>query len=82
MQEISLTVHLYGEDLINESNWEPIRCEVIGPFGSVVYHAVKDARGFLFLNRNEGGLNGYHESLRGLIMSALMSGNSKVYSLS
>ena len=81
MQEISLTIHLYGEELINESNWEPIRCEVFGPFGSVVYHAVKDSRGFLFLNRNEGGLNGYHDTLRDLILSALMRSNTKVYTL-
>jgi len=82
MQEISLTLHLYGESFIDESNWEPIRCEVQGPFGPVVYRVVKDGRGFLFLNRNEGGLNGYHESLKELIVSVLMKPNIKVYSLS
>lgn len=79
MQELTLTLHLYGEELIQESNWEPLRCQVSGPFGPVDYHAVKDARGFLFLNRNEGGLNGYHTTLRELVINTLLKPNTRVF---
>jgi hypothetical protein len=80
MQEITLTLTLYGEEFLSEDqDWSRIRCKNSGPVGIEVYHVIKEERGFLFLNPNQGGFNGYHHTLKDLVINALLRSNTKVF---
>lgn len=79
MTELILKISLLNEDLINDSKIDRILCKVKGNMGETIYHVIKEERGYLFLNKNEGGLNGYHKTVKELITSALSRQNTKVF---
>lgn len=80
MQEITLDLTLYGEEYLKEGqDWSRIRCEHIGPTGSELYHVIREPRGFMFLNPAQGGFNGYHPTLKDLVINALLRAKTRVF---
>lgn len=81
MQEITLNLTLYGLEFLTDGNIGSIKCEAGNSLNPVVYQILKEARGYLFFNPTEGGLNGYHTSLVDLVTNALLRPGVKVYIL-
>jgi len=81
MQEITLNLTLYGLEFLIDDNISVIKCEAGNPIKPMVYEVLKEARGYLFFNPTEGGLNGYHTSLVDLVTNALLRPGIKVYIL-
>ncbi len=83
MQELSLVYNLYGEELLQGEKWQNVRANFRGadPFETTLYRVIKEERGFLFFHPLKGGLNGYHETLKELVINALLNSNIQVFIL-
>lgn len=79
MKEISIEISLTNEALITDDNFHRIRCQVKSHLESYVYHIIRETQGFLFFNKLQGGLNGYHESVRDLVIDAKLKCNCKIF---